>query len=135
MDNITTVDGLKNAIQLLEIEQAENKRQFKEHLQITLENLRPVNLAKSALSELVSSPVLIDNILATVAGLVTGFLSKKIFVSISGNKFKNLLGSVLQFGVTNIIKNHPEAILSFGRFITKQFFSKKVKEPLQSQSQ
>jgi hypothetical protein len=49
MQNITSVNGLKNAIQLLEVEQDLQGQQLKEQFYITYESLRPVNLLRNTL--------------------------------------------------------------------------------------
>jgi len=81
MENIISTAGLKNAIQLLEAEQAMNWQRLKEQFYPTCESLKPVNLLKSTLKDMISSPYLIENILSTVLSLATGYLSKKIVAS------------------------------------------------------
>jgi hypothetical protein len=81
MENITSTAGLKNAIQLLEAERTINWQRLKEQFYPTCESLKPVNLLKSTLKDMVSSPYMIENILSTVLSLATGFLSKKLVVS------------------------------------------------------
>jgi hypothetical protein len=125
MQEISSFTGLQNAIQLLEAEQAEKRQLLKEQLYITYESLKPLNLIKGALNDISSSPNLLHNILGTVIGLGTGYVSKKIVVAGSANLFRKLLGSVLQFGVTNVVAQHPEAIKSIGQFILQHFFNKK----------
>ncbi len=125
MQNITSAIGLKNAIQLLEVEQAVNRQLLKEQFHYTYESLKPVNLIKSALNDISASPCLFDNILGAATGLATGYITKKITVGTSGNMFIKLIGSVLQLGVTNIVAQHPEAIKSFGWFLFQHIFSKK----------
>ncbi len=125
MQNITSTAGLKDAIQLLEIEQADKGRLLKEQFYRTYESFRPVNLLKGTLKDITSSPYLIDNILSTGIGLASGFLSRKVFIGASGNKLRKLIGYVLQFGVTNLIALHPDAIRSFGRFFFQLIHRKK----------
>ncbi|MDP3003814.1 MAG: hypothetical protein WC854_08605 [Bacteroidales bacterium] len=125
MQNITSTAGLKNAIQLLEVEQAIKGQLLKEQFYIAIESLKPVNLLKSTLNDISTSPYLIDNILGTTMGLATGYLSKKIIVGSSGNMFRKLLGSFLQFGVTTIVAKNPDAIKLIGQFIFQHFLRKK----------
>ena len=125
MQNITSATGLKNAILLLEDDQAVKGQLLKEQFYLTYESLKPVNLLKRTLHDISSSPDLLDNILGTSMGLASGFLSKKIFVGASGNMIRKLLGSVLQFGVTNVVAQHPDAIKSFGQVILQYFLRKK----------
>ncbi|MFA6923483.1 MAG: hypothetical protein WC223_04435 [Bacteroidales bacterium] len=125
MQEITTISGLKNAIQLLEVEQAANEHLLKEQFHHTYESLKPVNILKSTLHDIASSPYLINNILGTTTGLATGYLTKKIAVGSSKNIFRKLIGSVLQFGVTNVVAQHPDTIKSIAQFIFQNIFNKK----------
>jgi hypothetical protein len=125
MQNITSIVSLKSAIQLLEAEQAQKGQEFKEQLYIAYESLRPVNLVKHALQDISSSPYLIDNILSTALGIASGFLTNKIFIGRSGNIVRNLLGTVLQFGVTTAVAQHPETIKSLGQVIMQYFIRRK----------
>ena len=125
MQNITSSAALKDAIQLLEVEQ-EIKGQFlKKQLYIAYESLKPLNLLKHTLKEITSSPYMIDNISGGVMGLVSGFLSRKIFVGASGNLIRKLIGSFLQFGVTNVVAQNSSVIRSVGQAIFHHFFRKK----------
>ena len=119
----------KNAIQLLEVEQAINRQLLKEQLHLAYERLKPVNLLKSSLHEVISSPTLTDNILGTVISLASGFLTKKLVVGASGNIIRKVLGSILQFGVTTVVQQHPDAIKSVGRFIYQHIIQKKERNP------
>jgi hypothetical protein len=125
MENITSIDGLKNAIQLLEVEKAEKLKRLKEQGRLTVEILKPSNLIKSVVKDIISSPHLLDNMLDTGVGLVTGFLSKKIFIGSSANIFRKLFGSVLQLGVTSVATQNSDFIKSFGRFLYQRIFIRK----------
>lgn len=125
MQNINSAAELKDAIQLLEAEQSIKGQLLREQLFLTYEGLKPVNLLKNALKEISSTPYLIDNISGTAMGLLGGFLSKKIFVGVSGNLIRKLFGSVLQIGVTNLVAQNSETIKSVGQALIQHFFQKK----------
>ena len=125
MQNITSAVELKDAIQLLEAEQSIKGQLLREQLFLTYEGLKPINLLKNALKEISSTPYLIDNISGTAMGLLGGFLSKKIFVGVSGNLIRKLFGSVLQIGVTNLVTQNSEIIKSVGQALIRHFFQKK----------
>jgi len=127
MQNITTSDDLKNAIQLLEVEQTLKGTQLKEQFFLTYESFKPVNLITSTLSDIAKSPFLIENILGTVMGLATGYMSKTLFIGSSGNKLRKLLGTVLQFGITNVVAQNSDTIKSFGRSLFHNIFHKREK--------
>jgi len=125
MENITSIAGLKNSIQLLEAEQAIKGQLFKEQLFITYESLKPVNLLKHTLKEISSSPYMIDNLSGTAMGLLSGFLSKKIIIGSSGNIIRKLIGFILQFGVTNVVAHNSDLIKSFGQALFQHFTRRK----------
>lgn len=129
MQTINNIADLKDAIQLLEVEQAANGQILKEQFYLTYESLKPVNLFKSTLSEAASSPFMLDNVISTLVGLSTGYLSRKIVVGASGNVFRKLIGSVLQLGVTNTVRQNPETVKSIGQFLFQQIFRKKEQHP------
>jgi len=128
MENITSSAGLKNNIQLLIIEQAILGQQLKEQFFVTYESFKPANLLRNTLREAISSPHLIDDILGTVVGLATGFVSKKIVIGASGNLIRKLLGSITQLGVTTVVAQHPDTIKSIGQFIFQHLFRNKKTE-------
>ena len=125
MKPITSTAELKNAIQILEFDQQIREQQLKEQVYLAIESLKPVNLIKSTLSEVASSPFLIDNILGATVGLASGYLTRKLVVSGSGNIFRKLFGTVIQFGVTNLVAQHSDPIKSVGQFIYRHFLRKK----------
>jgi len=127
MQEITSATGLKNAIQLLESEQADKGQRLKEQFLLTYESFKPVNLLKSTLNDVNSSPYLIDNILGTAMGLATGYLSKRVFIGASANLFRKLIGTFLQVGVTSAVAQHPDTIKSLGQLIIQYFLRKKEK--------
>jgi len=128
MQNITSSVALKNAIQSLEEEQAVKGKLLKEQVLITYESLKPANLIKSTLKDLSSSPYLIENIVGSTVGIATGYVSRKIVVGASSGIIRKLFGTILQFGITNLVARHPDAIKSVGNYIIQQIFRKKEKD-------
>ncbi len=124
MENITTSAELKNAILILEFEQDLKGKLLKEQLLLVHESFKPVNLIKNALSEVASSPYLSDNLLGSIIGLATGYISRKIAVGSSGSVIKKLLGTILQFGVTNFVAQHVDTIKIFGQSFFQRLFHK-----------
>jgi len=129
MQKITSSTELKNTIQLLEEEQSLKGKLLKEQVLITYESLKPANLLKSTLKDLSSSPYLIENVVGSVVGIATGYASKRLVVGASAGIIKKLFGTVLQFGITNLVARHPDAIKSVGHYIIQQIFRKKDKDP------
>jgi len=125
MQTINSIAGLKESIQLLEAEQSIKGQILKDQLFLTYESLKPGNLLKYTLKEISSSPNIIDNLAGTAMGLLGGYLSKKIIVGASGNVIRKLIGSLLQFGVTNVVAQNSEVIKSFGQTLFQHFIHRK----------
>ena len=64
MQNINYTEELKKSIEVLEVEQDLSRYLLKEQFNTTYERLKPVNLLKNTLNEVISSPNLIDNIIS-----------------------------------------------------------------------
>ena len=122
MENITCAAELKIAIQKLEFQHSLQGKMLQEDFFIAYDSLKPVNLIKNTLSEITSSPYLIDNMLAAVTGMISGYVSKKITVGASHSLFRKIMGSVLQFGVTNLVAQNPDALKTIGNWIIQQLF-------------
>jgi hypothetical protein len=127
MQSITTVSDLKKAIEQLETEKVERELLMKEQFSLVADSFKPVNLAASVIKDIVSTPFLVDNLMGTSIGLVSGFLSRKLLVGSSSNAFKKIAGSFLQFGVTNIVASHSGALKNIGNFIFPLVKRKKAK--------
>ena len=125
MENRSALAELRIEIELLEVQQALEREVLVEQFYQTYESLKPVNLLKNSLSQVISSPFLIDNILGTAVGLASGYLSKKIVVGASGNIFRKLLGFIIQLGVTGSVSQQPDSIKSIGHYIYQHLLHKK----------
>jgi len=121
MENITCAADLKLAIQNLEFQREVQGQLLRDHFFITFESLKPVNLIKNTLHEITSSPYLIDNMLGAIMGIVSGYISRKIAVGTSHSMFRKIMGSVLQFGVTNFVAQHPDILKTIGNFVMNKF--------------
>lgn len=125
----SAVENLREAIRLLEIQQAEEREIVKEQLLLTYESLKLVNILKSSLKELVGSTELKSSLLETIASLVTGYLTKKMMFSSKSNLLMKILGLTLQFGVAGLVSQNAEKIKSFLSDLVDRFF-KTQKEPI-----
>ncbi|MFM9947551.1 MAG: hypothetical protein ACKV1O_06395 [Saprospiraceae bacterium] len=114
MTNINSADELRATILHLEAQQDEEIRILKEQFHLAYESVKPINLIKSTFKQAVDSPEVTNNFLSTVAGLAAGYLSKKLFQSVSHSPIKKLLGTALQFGITTLIARNPEKVKEIG---------------------
>jgi len=112
MEKIAAGERLKNTIKVLEVDQAVGAEQLKQQFDRVIESMKPVNLIKNTVKDMITSPKLGENMLGNVTGLVTGYLSKRIVVGTSGNLFRKFIGTIVQVGVTKFIAKHPETIKS-----------------------
>ena len=124
MENISTPAELSQAIMIREAEQSVLLFKVKVKFFHAYENLKPINIVESTISEIISSPYLTNNIIDSAIGLTAGYISKKAVVQESDSALRKLFGTVLQFGVTNLVAKNPKAIKSFGKFIFQQIFNK-----------
>ena len=125
MQKITSTAGLKQTIQLLEAENAANRKLLKEQFVNTYESFKPVSLLRSTLHDISSSPNMVENILGTALGLGAGYLSRSILPGVTAMRFGKLLGPVLQVGVTNFVSKQSGNLRSFGEVMLLRIFRKK----------
>jgi hypothetical protein len=95
MQNISTVAEFRNAIRLLEDEQASKGRLLKERLSVVYESLMPINILKNTLKKIFGKTDMIDNLSGSALGIASGLLLRKVFIGKSGNSFRKLIGSIL----------------------------------------
>lgn len=127
MEKITSLDGLRESILLLEIKQANEARLLKEEFKTTYEKLKPVNLIKNSFNEIVSSPNLKENILNGALGLAAGFISKKAVIGSTHNPIKQLLGLLLEVGVATAVTKNADGIKSTVMTLISTLLSKRNK--------
>ena len=113
--------NLKEAISQLETQQILEKRLLQTQLQLTYESISPINLFKTTISQVTQSPEIRGNLTNMVMGLAAGYASEMLFERISTNPFKKVLGSVLLFGITNLVAKNPEKVKSIGRVAYRLF--------------
>lgn len=127
MQKINSEARLREAIVKLEYRRTQEEIILREQFHLTCENLKPINVIKSAFKEVVGSTEIKDNVVNTTVGLITGYVSKLLFVNVSHSPLRKLLGIALQFGVTKFVAKNPEAVKSMVNGL-KNFISRKHEE-------
>ena len=127
MENIASTTDLKDAIQLLELEQRAKGQQLKEQLYETYSTINPVNLLKDSIKGFVSPPNIVDNLIVGGLSLVTGYLTKRVIIGSSTNIFRKLLGSAIQFGTSSVVSQNAAPIKTVGEILYKLISRKKKK--------
>ena len=128
MNKINQTEALNKTIAALQEKKEIEFSLLKEQFKITYESLKPINLIKSTLANVASSPELKNNVLNNVIGLTTGYLSKKVILGKTRNPIKILLGSLFQFAIANVVSKHTDSLKSTGEIILKRIFRKKDKK-------
>ena len=109
MKNKDEKAALQETIKLLEQKQAQELILLRDQFYITYESIKPVNIIKKAVHDIIGSSEIKNDILSNVIGLATGFISKKIVVGSSDNPFKKILGTILEYIVANFVTRKAES--------------------------
>lgn len=124
METLTAGEKLKNTIKALEFDQEINGKLIKKEFNRVSENVKPMNLIKNTLNDVVSSPTLVIKVLGIATGLATGYFTKKLIVGSSVNLVRRFLGTSIQVGVTKLVAQPPKKLKSTVLFILKFIRSK-----------
>jgi len=111
MKNKNEIEALKEAISELKSKQAQELALLKMQFKLTYESLKPQNLLKIALHEASVSPQ--NLLLNNAVGLAAGYVSKKIFMGKSHNPIRNILGTLLQLTVANVVAKHSGTVIQY----------------------
>lgn len=103
-NTVSNITSLQARIRGLEQRESQQVADLKETAANIVESVKPVNLIKSALKGIGSSPGLKSTALDTVIGIGSGFLGRKLYVGGSKNIFRKIAGSAVQFVVTNFVR-------------------------------
>ncbi|MHC1731432.1 MAG: hypothetical protein AB9888_05355 [Bacteroidales bacterium] len=127
MEPISSIAELRNSIQLLEIEHAANGKQLKAQFYAAYETFKPVNLLRSTLKDITSSPNMVDNILGTSLGLAAGLASNLLFKGLAGPGIRRVISPILQSGITSFVAKNTGSLRTKGEMaLLRLFRNKKV---------
>lgn len=126
MEPISSIAELRSSIQLLEVEHAENGKKLKAQFYAAYETFRPVNLLRSTLNDITSSPNMIENILGTSLGLAAGLASNLFLKGLAGPGIIRVLSPILQSGVTSFVAKNTGSLRSKGEVALLRLFRNKT---------
>ena len=112
--NIQSLAELNAAIETLERNRTDQVRLVKEQYLQACESIKPVNLIKRFFRKAADTLKSENNFLTIAANMASAFISKKLIESEKQSKLKKLLGTVLIFGISNAVAQHPENIRTMG---------------------
>lgn len=125
MTIIKNAKELRNSIQLLEIRQKLEMALIKEELETIIENLKPVNLVKNTLDNIIDSKEIQANVFDLSLGAVSGMLAKKIVVGDSNNSLLNFTGNLVGNLISQKTIQERKIIHFIGKSILKFLTVKK----------
>jgi hypothetical protein len=115
MQNINSETDLRVAILQLESKQAEEGKLLKEQALLAYDSVKPINILKNAFMEATTSSDLKDNIINRSVGMTAGYLSKIAFQGLTKSPVKKLIGTVLMFGIKNVVAKNPDTVKLLGK--------------------
>jgi hypothetical protein len=115
---------LNASILLLEEKQAAELQLLKAQFQVTVESLKPLNMVKNSLAQIISSPSVKSNIVNSAIGVTTGYLAKLALVGATRNPITKIFGSLLQFVVAGFVSNHSDGIKSTCEYYIRRVLKK-----------
>lgn len=104
---ITSKKELREAIFELEQQQALEWQIIKDHVEIIYENFQPANIIRDLFTQITSSPRMLEDIISSTVGVISGHISKKIIAGNSAGLFRNILASASQTIVSKLIMKIP----------------------------
>jgi hypothetical protein len=114
---IITHDDLREAIMVLEERRKEESALLKRQFEVAYESVKPINLVRSTLKDLVTSDGLKTDVLNSTIGLAAGVVSRSLFVGFSGNPLRKLVGTMVMFGVTKLVARNGDKARTIGRHL------------------
>ena len=91
MNTITSSAELREAILRLEIKQGEDARLLKEEFIKTYESMKPVNIIKNTIKEIVATSNIKENLLKGVINLASNYFLKGSLVNSTKSPVKKIL--------------------------------------------
>lgn len=117
---------LKERISFLENRQGQQIVLLKEQAHTTFESLKPMSFLKDTIKDFTYQSDLKENIFDGIAGVTTGFLSKKLIVGITNSPVKKLVGTLLQIGITGLVTKNSSKIIAIGEVFLKHLFNRET---------
>lgn len=124
MSHKNSITELKESIDLLEKQKANELRSLKEEFHGIITSLNPANLVKNTFHELVQAPDFKHDLKDAAMGLASGYLSKKLLVGGSINPVKHVVGTLLQMAITSLVSKNADGIKSVATKLINKFRKK-----------
>jgi hypothetical protein len=110
MEKFTEIEQLEEKILLLERQKKQAWIQFNEQIQISIEELQPFQQIKNSITNFTSSVELKREIIPSLISIAAGMLTNKLVVGKSKNPIQIMAGSIVQFGITQLLIKNKDVI-------------------------
>lgn len=121
MKQLKATKELELAIELLEIKRTQEKVELTKELFSTFESLKPINLLKQTLKEIVSSSEIKKDLSSIAIGMITGYIAKKVAIGNTHNPFKQVAGIALEMLVATEATENSGSIKTFVSSLFNKF--------------
>lgn len=115
---------LQEKIDLLEFQRNQELLKLKRNTNTLVESLNPINLIKSGIEAVTTSPKLKNGVGNTVLGVASGWAVKHLLFGKSKNPLKIMAGLALQTAVTDLTAKNADKIKSKGQQLLLGILSK-----------
>jgi hypothetical protein len=122
MQNITSVDGLHEAIVALESTRRDQEAELTVQLRLFYDSLRPVNIIKNTVRDLAGSSDVRHKALIAAVGMASGYISRKLFFPLNSGPVKKIVGAALQLGIAGLVTGKGDAIKGGGLQFLRSVF-------------
>lgn len=90
---------LMEQIKALQTKQSTDLENLKTQYQMTIASFKTVNLIKTSLQEIITTPNLTSNLIGGTLGMGTGYLLKNILTDSDNSPIKKILGKVVKLAL------------------------------------
>ncbi len=101
MKTINQKKQLAIKIALLRNKQATDFLILKDQYHSTIDSFKPINLLKSSVEDVLTSPGLKISLISGAIGFGTNYLANNVLITNSKNPVKRILSNILKFAVKN----------------------------------
>jgi hypothetical protein len=125
---IRNSEELAEAIAVLELKAAAQKREIEESYSVVAENLKPLNLVKNGFRSVFSGEHKGDLFNALI-GLGSGLLSRKLILGKTNGFVGKTVGKAIQWGMAGVVSQNAEKIKEKAGVIIDRLFKKHPQKP------
>jgi hypothetical protein len=124
MQRKSATEALKASILKLERRQSEEGVRLKAQFAITYESLKPINVLRKAIADVFNPPDIEENMVNTLSGLASGYLTNKLLVRSSSSPLLRLAASFIQYSLANLLAKNSDSVKIIGMKIIDQLIEK-----------